>query len=183
MIVFDLEWIAWEGAWQREWSGPGEYREIVQIGAVRVADGFTEVDSLNLLVRPRLNPILSDYFIALTGIPQSDLDRNGVDIAEALDLLEQFCGDEAKVCSNGPDHLVIEENCQMFGLPVPLQGRWCNVNGKLCALTGRDRIVSSDLNAVLDLGHDDARAHDALEDARAIARALAFAERQGQNRK
>lgn len=179
MIVFDLEWTTWEGAWQRKWSGPGEHREIVQIGAVRVAADFTEMASLNLLVRPRLNSILSDYFIDLTGISQSDLDQNGVDIAEALARFEHFCGDEPEVCSNGPDHLVIEENCQMFGLPVPLQGRWCDVHSKLCALTGREHIVSSDLNAVLDLGHDDARAHDALDDARAVARALALSQRQG----
>ena len=60
LIVMDLEWTAWEGARQRTWSGPGEEMEVVQIGAVRLADtpGLEELGAFEILVRPRINPTL-----------------------------------------------------------------------------------------------------------------------------
>ena len=69
IVGFDMEWTAWEGSWSRSWSAPGEYREIVQIGAVKLDGGnaLGERDSFDVLVRPPRNPVLSDYFIALTG--------------------------------------------------------------------------------------------------------------------
>ena len=81
IIVMDLEWTAWEGSWQRHWSGPGEEMEIVQIGAVKLADtsGLEELDAFEILVRPRINPKLDGYFTDLTGITQDRLDREGVD--------------------------------------------------------------------------------------------------------
>lgn len=35
IVVFDLEWTAWEGSKARGWDGPGEEMEIVQIGVRR----------------------------------------------------------------------------------------------------------------------------------------------------
>ena len=34
VVVFDTEFTAWQGSMERGWSGPGEHKEIVQIGAV-----------------------------------------------------------------------------------------------------------------------------------------------------
>jgi len=36
IIIFDTEYTAWEGAKERNWSGSGEHREIVQIAAVKI---------------------------------------------------------------------------------------------------------------------------------------------------
>jgi hypothetical protein len=47
-VVADLEYTAWEGALARGWSAPGDFREIVQIGAVRVARaGVSLPEALN----------------------------------------------------------------------------------------------------------------------------------------
>jgi hypothetical protein len=40
IVIFDVEVTTWEGTWERRWSGEGEYREVVQIGAV-CADTLT----------------------------------------------------------------------------------------------------------------------------------------------
>jgi inhibitor of KinA sporulation pathway (predicted exonuclease) len=69
-IIADLEYTSWECALESGWSAPGQFREIVQIGAVRVdaGDGFAEMAHFSMLVRPTINPELSDYFVTLTGI-------------------------------------------------------------------------------------------------------------------
>ena len=36
-IVYDLEWTAWEGSREHNWSKPGEQPEIYDIGAVKVS--------------------------------------------------------------------------------------------------------------------------------------------------
>ena len=42
LTVFDLEYTAWECSMARSWLTPGEFREVVQIGAVKLdADSFT----------------------------------------------------------------------------------------------------------------------------------------------
>ena len=69
-VAVDLKYTSWEGSLERGWSRPHEHREVVQIGAVRLdaGNGFAEVDALDVLVRPQRNPVLSEYFVALTGI-------------------------------------------------------------------------------------------------------------------
>jgi inhibitor of KinA sporulation pathway (predicted exonuclease) len=77
-VVFDLEFTAWEGSMAARWSRPGEFTELVQIGAVRLnADTFEELGAIDLLVRPRLNPVLSDYFVELTGIGNVEMAARG----------------------------------------------------------------------------------------------------------
>ena len=53
VVVFDLEWTAWEGSIQRGWSEDWEHREIVQIGAVLVdaLAGFKSIDSFSFEIK------------------------------------------------------------------------------------------------------------------------------------
>ena len=69
IVIFDLEWTAWEGSKERNWTGLGEKREIVQIGAIKLSydDGLTEIGMFDCYVKPQFSPILSDYFTNLTG--------------------------------------------------------------------------------------------------------------------
>ena len=69
ITIFDLEYTAWECSMARHWLTPGEFKEVVQIGAVKLdADSFAILDEFDMLVRPRINPRLSPYFEKLTGI-------------------------------------------------------------------------------------------------------------------
>ncbi len=133
--IFDLEFTAWEGSAARGWSGPDEYREIVQIGAVRVDGGnaLAEVDLFKAYVRPVKNPVLSDYFVSLTGITQADVDRHGVSFPEALAAFSEFVGDgAAAVVSNGADHAALDENCALHGIACPIDAdRFVNIRPRL----------------------------------------------------
>ncbi|NGN66074.1 exonuclease domain-containing protein [Streptomyces sp. A7024] len=108
-VAFDLEFTTWPGAHEGDWSEPGQLREIVQIGAVRLRDDLSVVEEYEALVKPVANPRLSPYFTELTGIGQQDVDREGLPPAEALSDFLRFCEGQA-VLSYGNDMVVIGEN-------------------------------------------------------------------------
>ena len=176
VIIFDLEWTTWPDFWKYDWKLPGKYPEIVQIGAVKLAapQGFTETASFDALVRPARNPILSDYFIDLTGITQEMVDRDGVPFADALAAFAAFIGAAADIASNGNDSEIVIENCGLSGIPVPACfGRSIDLHADLSRLVGvaEKSFFSAHLPELLGLPAEGA-AHDALADARAIAAAL-----------
>src|SRR6185312_15416719 len=122
-VVFDLEFTAWEGSMAWRWSRPGEFTELVQIGALRVdAETFAVERELDVLVKPRLNPVLSDYFVQLTGITNDELGRRGVDFAAAYETFARFA-DGAPIVAFGRDDLIFETNLKLYGLrdgePLP----------------------------------------------------------------
>ncbi|ULR52065.1 3'-5' exonuclease [Streptomyces deccanensis] len=108
-VIFDLEFTTWPGAMEQDWSAPGQLREIVQIGAVRVNEEYAVVEEYETLVRPVVNPRLSPFFTTLTGIDQGDVDRDGLAPARALDDFLAFCRG-GSVLSYGNDMLVLGEN-------------------------------------------------------------------------
>lgn len=178
-IVYDLEYTTWDGAMARQWSGPGEYREIVQIGAVRLDDQWQEADAMEVLVRPRLNPMLSDYFIALTGIGQTELDRCGMDFATALERMASFAGTDTLLYANGNDAEVVRENCRLLAVPEAIApNRFRNVRALIGSMAGKGEIDSCDLAAAFGLKQE-GRGHTGLADARAIAAALRLARQRG----
>jgi hypothetical protein len=110
IVIFDTEYTSWEGSVDRRWTGPGEYKEIIEIGAIRVVwpDGEV-VGEFALLVKPIINPILSHYCSSLTGITQMALDQEGVSFDDALQRFCRFCG-KSPTFSFGNDAAVIGEN-------------------------------------------------------------------------
>lgn len=184
IAILDLEFTSWEGARQRDWRGPGEEKEIVQIGAITLADdaALAETAALDVLVKPRLNPMLSDYFIALTDITQKRLDAEGVDFATALDQLGQFLGTDVRaVWSYGTDHTVIQRNCALNGLAFPFDvGLFRNARALIAGETGIDTasVFSSGLPEALGFPRP-GTAHQGVDDCRCIAEALRILRRQG----
>jgi inhibitor of KinA sporulation pathway (predicted exonuclease) len=151
------------------WLRPGEFREVVQIGAVKLdAETLQTIGEFAALVRPRINKGLSAYFEALTGITNATLQARGIDFRDAYDGFVAFAG-EGPIISFGRDDRVLVQNLSLYGirdaplLPVHINiAPWLNQNG----------IVTEGLHAC-----DIARAcgaefhgleHDALEDARSI---------------
>ena len=98
VVIFDLEFTAWEGSMESRWMRPGELTEIVQIGAVKLdAASLKEVDAFEMLVKPRVNPVLSDYLVSLTGIGNRQLahylpGRGIIRLQYSLTLLRQYIG-------------------------------------------------------------------------------------------
>lgn len=173
IVVFDLEYTSWPGSLENNWSAPGEHQEVVQIGAVRLSvPGLTEQSTFNQLVRPHHNPILSDYFVHLTGITNEMIAAKGVSFDLALKSFLAFC-DSATIASYGDDRAVLMENIELLGLSVqhPLLP-FLNLVPWFADLGVDTTIVSSSgLPAHFGLNSSE-KHHDALGDARAIAMAL-----------
>jgi len=136
VVIFDIECTTWEGAAARDWSGQGEHRELVQLGAALVeTDHFAEKAAFSMLAKPRINPVLSDYFINLTHITQKQVNERGFDFAEVLKFFELFCKERDlytfdKVNTGRLFDLdVLIENCDLYGLEFPFEpGRFHNIN-------------------------------------------------------
>jgi inhibitor of KinA sporulation pathway (predicted exonuclease) len=174
ITIFDLEYTAWECSMARHWLMPGEFKEVVQIGAVKLdADTFAIQAEFEILVRPRINPLLSPYFEKLTGITSSRIARQGEDFASAYGHFLEFAG-EGPIAAFGHDERVLEDNIRLYGmtgaraLPV-----FYDLRGWFAAMGMDPRgMLSCDLASALGVVFA-GQAHNALDDARAIAAAMA----------
>ena len=175
-VVFDLEYTAWPNSMARRWNDPGEFREVIQIGAVRLAArDWRETASLSLLLKPRINPVLSAFIQDLTGVTNAMIAAHGIDFSQAHARFLEFAGG-APLVSFGRDDLVLAENARVYGLrvaPLPPHvniGPWLYRNG--IDPRGYHACDVARLAGVALEGHG----HDALYDARSVAagiRALA----------
>lgn len=170
VIVFDLEFTAWPGSMEHRWLRPGEFREVVQIGAVKLdAETFDETAAIDILVKPRLNPVLSRYLEELTGVTNERLATEGVDFAEGYRAFVRFA-DGATLAAFGRDDLVFVDNMRLYGLTdEPSLPPYINIAPWL-ARSGVDPRglhacdIAKAAGAVFE-----GRRHDALADARSIA--------------
>jgi inhibitor of KinA sporulation pathway (predicted exonuclease) len=174
ITIFDLEFTAWECSMARHWLVPGEFKEVVQIGAVKLdAETFSILAEFDLLVRPRVNFVLSPYFEKLTGITSERVARQGVDFAIAYTRFLEFAGD-GPVAAFGHDERVLEDNIRLYGMkgakPLPV---FYDLRGWF-AVQGMDPrgMHSCDIGPALGVPFA-GQAHHALDDARSIAGAMA----------
>lgn len=172
-VLLDTEYTAWEGSKARGWSGPNEWRELVEIAAIRV-DGATlsEADAFRCLVRPRRNPQLSTYFTALTGIAQTAVDTDGIDAADALPALSRWIGTDPAYCF-GLDGKVIEGIVALYDLVPGLFAHEVRDVRRIFLRNGIDLTSYSSGTCTLAFGVEPShQAHSGLNDARTILQAL-----------
>jgi inhibitor of KinA sporulation pathway (predicted exonuclease) len=113
-VVYDLEFTAWDGSMTRRWLEPGEFKEVIQIGAVKVTSDFSPIERFEVLVRPRINPILSDYIQRLTGVTNEAVAARGLDFAEAFERFVAFAG-PLPLIAFGRDDLILHHNIRLYG--------------------------------------------------------------------
>lgn len=173
IILYDTEFTCWEGSQERDWSGSGEYREIVQIGAVLVNTGdFSVLEEFDMLVKPAKNPVLSDYFINLTAITQEEVDRRGVDFRTAIEKFSQW-SEGRDLYSYGNDARVLEENCGFNDIDLPLEKSKCFDVKEVFKKYGVDASLFMSSTIVEAFGQKPSRrGHNALQDAQTIADGL-----------
>ena len=180
ITVFDLEYTAWECSMARHWLTPGEFKEVVQIGAVRL-DGRTlaPLDEFELLVRPRINPVLSPYFEKLTGITTAEVVARGVDFPDAYRHFADFAGD-GPICAFGHDEWVLEENLRLYGIAEARKlPRFQDLRSWFAACNIDPRgMLSCEIAPSLGLAFQ-GRAHNALDDARSMAASMEEMVRRG----
>lgn len=134
-VVYDLEFTAWDGSMLRRWLGPGEYKEVIQIGAVKVTSEFSPIERFECLIRPRLNPQLSRYIEDLTGITNAAIAARGIDFVSGYENFVAFAGG-LPLIAFGRDDLVLRDNLRLYSLkqvsplpPVVDIRRWLIANG------------------------------------------------------
>ena len=176
-VLFDLEYTACEESKGRGWSGPGEHREIIQIGAIRVAAAdLSEKDSFLEYVRPIKSPKLSDFIVGLTGITQADIAEKGLSYEEALERFKTFVGGTPAYCW-GSDIEVFEENSTINNMPELISREQFKnlrpVLGPTFAGVGIDIAQYSSGTLIQAFGNEpERRAHDAVNDMRNLLDAL-----------
>lgn len=171
MIIFDTEYTAWCGSMEFGWSRPGEYKEIIQIGAIKINSEFQIQDTFEVLVRPVLNPILSDYIQRLTKIDQRILETKGVDLLIALESFKTFCEGSDVIISNGGDHYIIEENLKIRGQSFTFDNLiFCDIQPIFAEMKeGRSHVSIEEMAFMLKIS---GRHHSALSDSYTLHRIL-----------
>ena len=122
VVVYDLEYTAWEGSLERNWNGLNEDPEIIQIGAVKIIwiNGEWEtIGESSQYVKPKIRPHLSDYVKRITGISQREIGTAGVAFETAIQLFGAFVPEHAVLCSNGNDYKILSVNCSIVGINNP----------------------------------------------------------------
>lgn len=121
-VIFDTEYTSWKGCQENGWYG-GQKKEIVQIAAIKVSDKLEVLDSFDVLCKPRINPVLSDYFVNLTHITNEQVAKYGKSFEEAYSNFENFV--DSNICyshgwgsrySNKSDGEIIEENIKLYNM-------------------------------------------------------------------
>lgn len=179
VVFYDTEFTTWEGAMENDWSEPGQCRELVQIGAIRFdLDGLKELEEFLVLIKPVKNPVLSDFFIRLTGITNEDVQRDGLSFPDAYKKFQEFIGNAPTACF-GWDARVMRENLGFNAMPDTEAQfdsfnicPWFREAGEPYGIKGK--INSGKLAAVLGAKMDAIQEHNALHDARSIAAAYRF---------
>jgi exonuclease len=168
-IIFDLEFTAWLGSMASRWTRDGEYTEVVQIGAVKLdAESLKIVDEFEMLVCPRVNPVLSQYFIDLTGVTNDMLSARGVDFITAYGAFLDFVGGN-RIWAFGRDDLILAGNLKLYAwttLAVPPYSNalpWFAEQG--IDLKGKHACNVAEATGAAFIGHK----HDALADAHGVA--------------
>ena len=170
ITVFDLEFTAWECSMARCWMAPGEFQEVVQIGAVKLdAESLAVLDELDLLVTPRINRDLSPYFTNLTGITDAALSARGMDFGDAYDRFADFA-EGGTIAAFGRDDHVLDANLRLYGIagarPLP---PFQDLRRWFAALGIDPRgLHSCDIGPRLGVPFR-GQAHNALDDARSVA--------------
>jgi inhibitor of KinA sporulation pathway (predicted exonuclease) len=168
-VIFDLEFTAWPGSMASRWTRDGEYTEVVQIGAVKLdAESLKIVGEFERLVCPRVNPVLSQYFIDLTGVTNDMLVARGVDFITAYRAFLDFA-DGNRIWAFGRDDLILAGNLKLYAwstLPLPPYSNalpWFAEQG--VDLKGKHACDVAQAAGVAFIGHK----HDALADAHGVA--------------
>jgi inhibitor of KinA sporulation pathway (predicted exonuclease) len=90
IVVWDTEFTSWKGCNEVGWNPEkDEYKEIIQIGAVKIGSNGEIEDTFTSYCKPRYNTQLSSYIKELTGITQNDI-SNFDDLVDVWNEFERY---------------------------------------------------------------------------------------------
>ena len=170
-VIFDLEWN--QSADERSALTQPVYLagEIIEIGAVKLDDGFRVIDELRLYISPRFYPKMHKRIAALTGIHDRDLAQKGIPFPQACRQFLDWCGEEYTFMTwSMSDIPVLADNMIVHGMDLSVLPECCDIQ----RIFSRE-IMRSDTRYSLDtalaiLRETGDTAHDALNDAKNTAK-------------
>jgi inhibitor of KinA sporulation pathway (predicted exonuclease) len=145
-----------------------EEMETIEIGAVLIdADGLKIIDEYSIFIRPKLNPILTEFCKTLTTITQDDVDK-AVGYIEAMERFKSWFRqyDDFLFCSWGDyDKYQFKRDCELHKIEYPFGSEHLNIKKefakkqgvKPCGLDRALDMVGLKLLGTHHLGIDDAR--------------------------
>lgn len=146
-IIFDTEYTSWQGCQQNGWRG-NRKKEIVQIAALKISDTLDVLEQFNVLCKPTINPVLSDYFTNLTHITNEMINKNGKSFSQAYKEFEDFVG--TNICYshawgadflNESDGAILKENLYLYGLQPNKNITYRNIAPVFAQLYEKNHIV------------------------------------------
>ena len=147
---------------------------------MKIDKKFNIIDKLNIFVLPVLNPTLSEYFINLTKITQSKLDKDGIPFTSALNQFYDFCLNDNKlldIYSYGNDYHIIKEGLDIRDITEKKFRKWKsnfydvrNIFNEFDINT--DKYSSGTIYTAFNLNPNDISVHDALFDSYSIYMSL-----------
>ncbi|MBR2405702.1 MAG: exonuclease domain-containing protein [Clostridia bacterium] len=110
IVVLDLEW---NGAYCKKVNG--YFNEIIEIGAVRLADDLTVAERFDAVIRPRVSRKLTHWVTDLTGYTDEQV-KAGISFLDAMERLQRFIGEGGATLLtwSTTDLLVLMENCRYY---------------------------------------------------------------------
>ncbi len=184
VVLYDAEWLASPDCMSRMWCGAADPDPIVvQIGAVRLSlDAPFEIDeTIDILIQPRGRtgePLALDpWFADFTGLSDARLARDGVPLAEGLARFAEFAG-PAPIYAWGKDEMMVMGiSPYLAGIAPPLPATRFGHAGNLLVKAGYPietfiKVRSNALGDFFNLPKRDKQAHDGLDDAIEVARAI-----------
>ena len=169
LIVFDLEWnIGYQPKTFRYHGTELTLRgEIIQIGAVRIDESGSILDTFDMTLRPRIFRKLQHHIVKVTGLSQGEIDA-GVPIADGLAEFVRWAGPDACFAEWGLDDVpVLKQNLFLCGLDERWPAKWYDLQRVFLESYPRKEGEGMTLESVVDrMGIEKDQAfHNALVDA------------------
>ena len=140
---------------------------------------WTDYPEFKELVKPDVNPQLSELAQSLTNVTQPQIEQDGVSFAEALERFVEFSRAASAIICMNRDSGVFRENCDINQLVFPFREDFHRLRPFLVAQgIDLDNISSGELHKLTStpiVGHT----HDALHDCRSMAVWLKHSREQG----
>jgi inhibitor of KinA sporulation pathway (predicted exonuclease) len=127
IICLDFEFACWPDSLNTQWRDPSRPPEVIEAGAIAIhIDAAKPFLSFSSLVRPGINPQISEYCRSLTGISQDEI-HAAPPLATVAERLAKWLDGLAPrpifACTWGPssfDRLLFAGDCQRNGIRDPL---------------------------------------------------------------
>lgn len=146
------------------------YFEIIQIGAVKLDENYSPIDSFETLISPKYYKTMHSKVSKLTKITDDDL-KNGIEFTSAFKKFKDWCGEDFSFLTWGGDDIpVLRDNLLIYGLNTAWIPTSYNIQ-----LIFNDQITKqmrqySLTDALTEVGESASDVHNALGDAKNTVR-------------